>query len=135
MINIRLMNHDEVEKVRNLMHKTLSQNCKKEYKNSNNTFVVVADINGEICGAATIYVHEDELVGQKDYFISNLCVEYKLQRQGIATQIIKYIEEKAITEEVKYVYTLVPIKREETTKLYNKLKYELRNISCFRKEI
>ena len=132
---VRLMKKEEVDEVRSIIYKALSRKASTEYKNSLSTFVVVADNGIELCGAATVYIHFDELIAQKDYFISNLCVLPEFQRQGIASEIVKYIEEKAKEEDIKYVYTLVPIKHEETSKLYAKLRYEIKNINCFRKEI
>lgn len=132
-MEIRLMQKSDLTKVKALIHKIFGKECNKSYKNTNSTFTIVATLDEEICGVATIYIH-DELTGEKDYFISNLCVDPSYQRMGIATNLVNYIETKGKEDNVKYIYTLVP-ELCVTSKLYEKLNYELKNINCFRKEL
>lgn len=134
-MKIRLMENDEVEKVRELMYKTLSRKSTKKYVNSKSSFTVVADLDSDIIGVATVFIHDNELVDEKTYFVTNLCVSPDYQRIGVATKMIDYIEEIARKENIKYIYTLVPVKYYETNKLYEKLKYDIKNINCYRKEI
>ena len=132
-MEIRLMHKNDLEKVRNLLHKVLGKECNKSYQNTPSNFIIVADLDDEICGVATVYIH-NELTGEKDYFISNLCVDPNYQRMGIATSLVNYIEAKGEEENIKYIYTLVP-ELCTTSKLYSKLNYELKNINCYRKEL
>lgn len=135
MMEIRLMKNDEVEEVRNLIFKTLSKRSSKKYANSKSNFTVVALLDSEIVGVATVFIHDNKLVNEKNYFISNLCVLKDYQRLGIATEIINFIEKNGKDECIKYIYTLVPIKYYETNKLYEKLKYDIKSINCYRKEL
>lgn len=132
-MEIRLMNKNDLEQVRALIYKSFGRKCQKSYKNTQSTFTVVASADDEVCGVATIYVHNNDLIDEKDYFVSNLCVEPTYQRMGVATKIIEFIEEKGKKDNIKHIYTLVPQKYEETNKLYMKLNYDLKNINCFRK--
>ena len=132
-MEIRLMQKSDLTKVKTLIHKIYGKECNKSYKNTNSTFTIVAALDEEICGVATIYIH-DELTGEKDYFISNLCVDPSYQRMGIATSLVNYIENKGKEDNIKYIYTLVP-ELCVTSRLYEKLNYELKNINCFRKEL
>ena len=100
-MEIRLMKNDEVEKVKELMFKTLSRKSSKKYANSKTSFTVVADIDSDIVGVATVFIHDDEFVDEKTYFVSNLCVAQKFQRMGIATKIINFIEEIGKKENIK----------------------------------
>lgn len=135
MIKVRLMEDNEVEAVRDLMFKILSRKSNKKYVNNKSSFTVVATLESDIVGAATVYIHDDNLVDERTYFISNLCVLPEYQRAGIATRIVDFIEEKGKEEGIKYVYTLVPVKYYETNKLYEKLYYDIKNINCYRKEL
>lgn len=135
MIKVRLMEDNEVEEVRELVYKSLSRKSSKKYVNSKTSFTVVADLDSEIVGVATVFIHDNELVDEKTYFVSNLCVAPDYQRMGIATRIIDYIEDIGKKEGIKYVYTLVPVKYYETNKLYEKLNYDIKNINCYRKEL
>jgi len=134
-MEIRLMKQEEIETVRALMFKTLSRKTSKKYSNSKSSFTVVAIVESEIVGVATIFIHDNSLVGEKNYFVSNLCVDPDFQRMGIATEIIDYIEKLGKKNQIKYVYTLVPVKYYETNKLYEKLRYDIKNINCYRKEL
>lgn len=135
MITVRLMDNTEREDVRKLIFKSLSRRCQKDYKNGDSTFNVVALIDGVICGTCTVYIHTDDLIGEKDYFLSNLCVDPVYQRIGVASKIIDFIENKGQNDSIRYIYTLVPPKYEETNKLFTKLDYNIRNINCYRKEL
>jgi ribosomal protein S18 acetylase RimI-like enzyme len=129
------MEENEVEEVRDLMFKVLSRKSNKKYANSKSSFTVVATLDSDIVGAATVYIHDDDLVDEKTYFISNLCVLPDYQRMGVATRIVDFIEETGKNDGIKYVYTLVPVKYYETNKLYEKLYYDIKNINCYRKEL
>ena len=135
MIKVRLMEDKEVEEVREIVFKTLSRKSNKKYVNSKTNFTVVAEVDSKIVGAATVFIHDNELFDEKTYFISNLCVLPDYQRMGVATRIVDYIEEVGKKENIKYVYTLVPVKYYETNKLYEKLYYDIKNINCYRKEL
>ena len=134
-MEIRLMKDDEVEEVRGLMYKTLSRGSNKKYTNSKTNFTVVAEFKSNIIGVATVFVHDDELALEKTYFISNICVASDYQRKGVATRLVDYIEDLGKKDSIKYVYTLVPVKYYETSKLYEKLNYDIKNINCYRKEL
>ena len=134
-MKIRLMENDEVESVRDLLYKTLSKKSSKKFVNSKSNFTVIADLDSEIVGVATVFIHDNELVDEKTYFVSNLCVAEEYQRMGVATQIIDYIESKGREDNIKYVYTLVPVKYYEANKLYEKMNYDIKNINCYRKEL
>lgn len=134
-MEIRLMNKNEIEQVREIMFKTLSRKNSNGYANSNSSFTVVADLDSEIVGVATVFIHENELLDEKTYFVSNLCVLKEYQRLKIATKMMDFIEKTGKKNGIKYIYTLVPIKYSEANKLYEKLKYDIKNINCYRKEL
>ncbi len=135
MIKVRLMEDNEVEEVRDLMYKTLSRKSQKKYVNSKSSFTVVAELDGSIVGVATVFIHDNDLVDEKTYFVTNLCVDPDYQRMGIATRLVDYIEDTGKKDSIRYVYTLVPVKYYETNKLYEKLNYDIKNINCYRKEL
>lgn len=135
MIEIRLMHNSDIESVRELIFRAFAKKSQKNYKNTKSTFNVIACLDHKICGVATVYVHTDDLIDEKDYFISNLCVDPEYKRRGVATKLIEFIENKGKEDDIKYIYTLVPSKYEETNRLYTKLNYDLKNINCFRKEL
>ena len=54
---------------------------------------------------------------------------------GVASKIIDFVENKGQNDSIRYIYTLVPPKYEETNKLFTKLDYNIRNINCYRKEL
>jgi len=135
MIDIRLMKKEEASEVKNLIFKILSHKINKEYENSKSSFTIVATNEEKIIAAMTIFIHDDILGGEKSYFVSNLCVDNDYRRNGIATKMLDYVEELAHKENVKYVYTLVPIKYLEANNLYAKMNYDIKNINCYRKEI
>lgn len=134
-MEIRLMKNAEVEQVKNLVFKTLSRQNNKKYVNSANNFTIVALVDDEVIGVATVFIHDDELMGEKNYFVSNLCVDSEYQRMGVATKIMTFIEELGKKNEIKYIYTLVPFKYYETNKLFEHLKYDIKNMNCYRKEL
>ena len=135
MIKIRLMEDNEVDEVRELMYKTLSRKTSKKYVNDESRFTVVASLDSEIVGVATVFIHDDELVDEKTYFVSNLCVSQEYQRMGVATRIVDFIEDMGKSANIKYIYTLVPVKYYEADSLYKKLNYDKKNMNCYRKEL
>ena len=135
MIEIRLMQGNEVEEVKELIYKTLTRKSSKKYVNSKSRFIVVALVESKIVGVATVFTHDNDLVDEKTYFVTNLCVDPEYQRMGIATRLVDYIEDAGQKDGIKYVYTLVPVKYYETNKLYQKLNYDIKNINCYRKEL
>ena len=134
-MEIRLMKKEEVEEVKELIFKTLLKKITKEYTNNKSSFTIVAENEGSIVGVMTIFIHDDALGGDKSYFVSNLCVDKDFQRLGIATKMLDFVEDMAREEDIKYVYTLVPVKYYEANKLYEKMNYDIKNINCYRKEI
>ena len=50
---------------------------------------------------------------------------------GLASKIIDFIENKGQNDSIRYIYTLVPPKYEETNKLFTKLDYNIRTINCY----
>lgn len=135
MIEIRLMQDNEVEEVKELIYKTLTRKSSKKYVNSKSRFIVVALVESKIVGVATVFTHDNDLVDEKTYFVTNLCVDPEYQRMGIATRLVDYIEDAGQKDGIKYVYTLVPVKYYETNKLYQKLNYDIKNINCYRKKL
>ena len=135
MIEIRLMQDNEVEEVKELIYKTLTRKSSKKYVNSKSRFIAVALVESKIVGVATVFTHDNDLVDEKTYFVTNLCVDPEYQRMGIATRLVDYIEDAGQKDGIKYVYTLVPVKYYETNKLYQKLNYDIKNINCYRKEL
>ncbi len=134
-MEIRLMQENEVEEVKELIFKTLLKKITKEYTNNKSSFTIVATNEGSIVGVMTIFIHDDALGGEKSYFVSNLCVDSEFQRMGIATKMLDYVEDMARKEEIKYIYTLIPVKYLEANKLYEKMNYDIKNINCYRKEV
>ncbi len=135
MINIRLMEKNDVDRVRELVFKVMSRKSGKKYINNETNFTIVAELDSEIVGVATIFIHDNEIIDEKTYFVSNLCVDPDYQRIGVATKLLDYIEDLGKQENIKYIYTLIPIKYYEANQLFERLNYDIKNMNCYRKEL
>lgn len=132
MIKIRLIRREDLLEANKLLNNFSN---KKIGLNKGSSFTIVAICDGEICGLLKAFVRVNQSTLTKDYYISNLVVAANYQMMGVATELISYLEEKGKQENIKHIYTLVSEKNEDLTKLYNKLNYDLKNISCFRREL
>lgn len=94
---------------------------------------IVAKINDQVIGLATVIINYD-IVDQLKPFITvwNLSVHTNFRRMGVATKILKYIEDYATKNKCDFIAFQAEAKNVAAQKLYDKLGYA-RDIGYFKK--
>lgn len=100
---------------------------------SDTTKLFVAEENGEIVGSSTLVIYEIPAI--RKAWIEDVVVDANARGRGIAAALIQHILEYAKEEGLEKVDLTSSIHRKAAYKLYEKLGFEQRDSTVFRKTL
>jgi len=139
-INIRLATKADAEDLSRLNHEFNGGDRRAVSEilhslNHSNELVAIAVLNGETMGFACAQSFSsfcyDELQGE----ITEVYVRASARRQGLATAMITLLEEKLYNRGVREIKVLTGKTNDKAIKVYESLKYEMKNERLFYKEL
>ena len=104
-------------------------------KNSRAIFFVYADERDEYLGFAFCNICSGLETGADYLWLNEIFVEPEHRRKRIASEIIEFIEKWAKEGQIKYIATMTSKNNGKSQGLFNKMKYELEDITWIDKHI
>ena len=104
-------------------------------KNSRAVFFVYVDKKDEYLGFAFCNICSGLETGADYLWLNEIFVEPEHRRKGIASEIIEFIEKWSKEGRIKYIATMTSRNNGKSQGLFNKMKYELEDITWIDKHI
>lgn len=98
-------------------------------------FSLVARLEDEVVGHVRLDVLTDVFRGYQYGYINYLCVKTKLQKQGIATLLLKEVEQHAKEQGLVYLKLTSRKERVAAHHLYMKNDFKIRETTVFEKHL
>lgn len=131
---VRRMEISDIEPLKKIYSDAFDKKVSKTINYTKEDIYVVCQ-NEEVVGMCMIDYIDDIFISKRTAFVNAVCIAKEYRGKGIATFMLKEVEEIAKEDGCNEIMLTSSSKRICANKLYQKLKYKVHDTNVFRKKL